>query len=230
MESILILHGWGSCAKNWSRVKELLEKEGIKVFIPDLPGFGDNPPLEKPWSIDDYANWVHDFCTKQSIRQFVLTGHSFGGSIAVKYSLKFPENIKKLILVSPAIIRVRRDLLEKLARILKVFSFLPFYNLARRAFYKFIVGKSDYLDTMGATRETYLKAITEDLSAHLGLVSVPTLLIWGEKDEHTSFKDSLLIKTKISGAVLEPIPGVKHSPHREAPEILSEKIIQFITN
>ena len=45
MEKILILHGWGSCAKNWEQVKELLEKKEYKVFIPDLPGFGNNPCL-----------------------------------------------------------------------------------------------------------------------------------------------------------------------------------------
>ena len=43
MNTILILHGWGSCAKNWDKVKKLLEKRGYKVFVPDLPGFEQNP-------------------------------------------------------------------------------------------------------------------------------------------------------------------------------------------
>lgn len=228
MSTILILHGWGSCAKNWSQVKELLESRGYQVFVPDLPGFGENPPPNRPWSIDDYVEWVRSFCQKNNLSKFFLVGHSFGGAISLKYALKFPGEIKKLILVDAAIIRVRREFIESLAKTLKVFAFLPFYPLVRKAFYKFIVGKSDYPDTMGATRETYLKTIREDISVHLGLVSVPTVLIWGDKDDTTPFKDAFTIRDKIPGAILEAIPGVEHCPHREAPEILVEKIIKFI--
>jgi len=224
MAPILILHGWGSRAKNWAKVKELLEKNGIKVLVPDLPGFGDNPPLTKLWTIDDYVRWVKDFAKRSNLDHFFLLGHSFGGAISLKYALKFPGEIKKLILVDAAIIRVRRETVEWLAKTLKIFSFLPGYPLARKAFYKFIVGKSDYQDAMGATRETYLKAIREDLSVHLGLVSVPTVLIWGEKDDTTPLKDAFTIKDKISGAVLEAIPGVKHNPHTVSPELLVERI------
>jgi len=233
MENILILHGWGSCAKNWSQVKELLENQRYKVFVPDLPGFGENPLLQKPWSIDDYVEWVRDFCEKNELSQIFLLGHSFGGSIAMKYALKFPKDIKKLILVDPAIIRVkniRKETLAKIAKILKVFSFLPFYSLARRAFYRFIV-KSDYLDTerlMRETRETYLRVIKEDLSPRLSDVSVRTLLIWGEKDKVTPLKDAYLIKERIAVAELKILPGICHNPQIENPALLVETVLKHL--
>jgi len=231
MTSLLILHGWGSSAKNWERVRELLENHGCKVFVPDLPGFGENPPLSKPWSIDDYAEWARDYCEENELSQFFMLGHSFGGAIALKYSLKFPQDIKKLFLVDPAIIRVkdiRKEILAKISKIFKKFSFLPFYPLVRRAFYKFIVRKSDYLDTMGATRETYLKAIKEDFSYYLTSILVPTVLIWGEKDDVTPLRDAYLVKERISGAELEILSGIHHNPQTEAPEILAKKILNFI--
>ena len=36
------------------------------------------------------------------IKNFYLAGHSFGGYISALYALKYPSNIKKLLLLSPA--------------------------------------------------------------------------------------------------------------------------------
>lgn len=227
MTPILILHGWGSQKANWAEVLNLLKDKGYNVYRPDLPGFGENSPLEKPWSTNDYVNWVHDFCIEHQISSFVLAGHSFGGNIAVQYALKFPREIKKLILIDPAIVRVKdvkKEILAKIAKLIKIFYFLPFYYLFRRAFYRFIV-KSDYPDTEGPMRETYLRVVKQDFSDHLSAVSIPTVLIWGEKDDITPFKYAQLIKDKIPGAKLEVLPDVHHSPQIEVPELLVKKII-----
>ncbi len=231
MDNILILHGWNGSAKSWENVQQLLEKKGIRVIIPDLPGFGENPPLSEPWSMDDYINWVKEYCEKNNLSHFFLLGHSFGGSLAAGFSSRFPEEVKKLILVDAAIIRVKhakREILAKIAKILKPFSFLPFYNLARRVFYKFIA--SDYPDLEGAMRETYLRVVKKDLSDCLSAITVPSLLIWGEKDKITTLRDAYLIKEKLARVKLEIISDIKHSPHLEAPEILVEKVLNFIKN
>ena len=59
-------------------------------------------------------------------------------------------------------------------------------------------------------------------------ISIPTVLIWGEKDGITPLAHAYFMKEKIPGAKLEIIPNVKHNPHREAPETLVEKIKEFI--
>ena len=77
-------------------------------------------------------------------------------------------------------------------------------------------------------KETYLNVIKEDISNIFSNISVPTLLIWGKKDNITPLRHAHFMKEKISGVELEIIPNVKHNPHREAPEILSEKVLNFI--
>ena len=77
-------------------------------------------------------------------------------------------------------------------------------------------------------RETYLKIINEDLSDYLSRISLPTLIIWGKKDKLTPVKDAYLMKEKIIGASLEIIPDIGHNPHREAPEILKDKVLNFL--
>jgi len=229
MNNILILHGWGSCTKNWQRVKDRLESGGYKVFLPDLPGFGENLPLSQVWEVDDYVKWVKDYCEKNNLSQIFLLGHSFGGSIALKFALKFPQEVKKLILVDPAIVRVKdvkKEILTKIAKILKIFSFLPLYSSVRRICYKLI--GSDYPDAEGPMRETYLKVIKEDLSGHLAKVSVPTLLIWGEKDKVTPVKDAYSIKEKVAGAELKILRNIHHNPQTENPELLAETVLKSL--
>jgi pimeloyl-ACP methyl ester carboxylesterase len=230
---LLILHGWGwpVSMPQWLRVKELLENQGYRVFIPDLPGFGAEPQPSKPWIIDDFVEWTRDFCEKEGLSQIFLLGHSFGGSVATKLSVKYPEKVKKLILVDSAGIRKKRlkkEIQKAVAHFLNRFSFLPFYQFVRKIAYRTLFRHSDYLLTEGVMKETYLNIIKEDISAIFSQISVPTLLIWGREDCITPLRHAYFIKKQIAGAQLEIIPNVRHNPQKEAPEILAEKIINFI--
>lgn len=237
MKTLLILHGWGwpVSSQQWVRVKGLIGNEKYTVFVPDLPGFGKTPPPEKPWTIDDYVEWVKDFCEKNNLSQIFLLGHSFGGAVAVKFSIKYPQRIKKLILIDSAGIRrkrLKKEIQKKIAHFLNNFSFLPFYDLIRKIAYRTLFRRSDYLLTEGVgggvMKETYLNVIREDISDSFSNISVPVLLVWGEKDKITPLEHAYFMKEKIAGAKLEIIPNVKHNPHFEAPEILAEKILNFI--
>ena len=77
-------------------------------------------------------------------------------------------------------------------------------------------------------KDTYLKIINEDLSGLLGKVKIPTLIVWGEKDESTPIQEAFLIKEKIAGSELKTLPKIRHNPHFEAPERLSEIILKFL--
>ena len=124
MENILILHGWGSQAERWSEVKELLENGGYRVYVPDLPGFGESLPPPQAWSVDDYVEWVRSFCEKENLSQIFLLGHSFGGSIAIKFVNYFPEKVQGLILVAPK--------LKRQKTLLWIFKYLI---IAKKIFY-----------------------------------------------------------------------------------------------
>ena len=233
MEAILILHGWGwpASVPQWAKVKELLERGGYKVFVPDLPGFGNAVRPPEPWTINDYVEWVNDFCEKNNFPPGFLVGHSFGGSVATKFSIKYPEKVKKLILVDSAGIRKKRlkkEVQKAVAHFLNTFSFLPFYGFFRKIAYRTLFRTSDYLLTEGVMKKTYLNIIGEDISGYFSRITVPTMLVWGGKDGITPLQHAHFIKEQIAGARLEIIPNVGHNSHRESPELLVEKIVNFI--
>ncbi|MBU2578852.1 alpha/beta hydrolase [Patescibacteria group bacterium] len=231
-KQILILHGWAGNSGSWKQVREILENNGYNVIVPDLPGFGDAPLPTKSWSVSDYADFIFRFIQPHNLDKFYLLGHSFGGRIAIKFSVKYPEKLKTLILVSSAGIKPKKTLWQKalfiVAKIGRRFSFLPGHSFLQKIFYKFIVRKKDYLKTKGVMRETFKKVIGEDLIPYLSQISTPCLLIWGEKDKMTPLSDAYLMKKKIQNSKLEIVPGAGHSIHLESPEKLVEKILKFI--
>ena len=227
----LILHGWGSRARKWREAGELLAENGYRVIVPDLPGFGKSGKPAIAWNLDDYCDFVNKFVEKLNLSKFYLLGHSFGGALAVKCSLKFPEKIDKLFLVGAACFRrkaVRKKIFYITAKILKIFSFIPGYKVFRKGFYKFIVRKSDYPYAEGIMKDIYLKIIKEDLSDFLPLVSISTIIIWGEKDKIKSVKEGHLIQEKIKGSKLEILPDVGHNPYLNNSQRLVGAILNFL--
>lgn len=232
---MVILHGWGSKSDRWQKVAELLAEKNIQVFIPDLPGFGLTPEPKTAWDLNNYVEWVKEFSEKipELNNGFYLLGHSFGGSLAVKFSIKYNQRVEKLFLVSAACLRkatLSKKIWYRISKIAKVFSFLPYYHLARKAFYKFIIRKSDYpYIKEGVMKETYIKTLSDDLSFRLSFVKVPTVIIWGDKDDYTPLDQSAFIHRKIQHSKLIVLPNVKHALQIEAPEILTEKILENLT-
>ena len=240
---LIILHGWQSSKEKWQKVKEELEKEGIKVIIPDLPGFKPETTLKKTWNLDDYVKWVKDFLSRKRntcpefAEGFFLLGHSFGGRIVIKFAEKYPQEIKGLILVSAA--GIKRNSFSKellglgagIAKDLKIEEvpvIKDFWQLFKKFFYRYILRKTDYLEAQGTLKETIKNVLAEDLTPLLNKISVPTLILWGKNDKITPLKDAFLMKEKIENSKLKILEEVGHNIYLENPELLAKKIKEFI--
>lgn len=232
MKNLLILHGWGSSSKSWGQVKELLETQGNKVFILDLPGFGENPPPQKPWSIDNYVNWIKEYSQN---KPFFLLGHSFGGRIAIKFAARYPEKVQGLILCGAAGITKRKTakvflflVLSRFGRFLTALPFLTKFQPHLQKVLYFFAGQRDYFLAQGTMKETFKKVISEDLKPYLKTIKAPTLIVWGKKDQITPLKDAYLIKKEITNSTLEIIPEAGHAINLQSPEKLSEIILGWL--
>jgi len=212
---LLVLHGWGSNAERWRQVAEILGKKGYRVFVPDLPGFGKSQEPDAVWGLDEYVLFVNDFAETLGLDKFFLLGHSFGGALACKFALKYPQKIEKLFLVAAACIREK----TQKKKILKVLSFFKFVPFARRFFYRFVL-KSDYPETKGIMREIFLKVIKDDLSEELSKINLPTVIVWGDKDGVTPLWQGRLINSKIKNSELFVIERQNHALQITVPEEL----------
>jgi len=226
----LILHGWGASTESWKKVQKKLS-EKFQVFVLDFPGFGrsDLPPVA--WDVQDYVRFVLDFAKEMGLEKFCLLGHSFGGRVAIKLAAQFPQKIEKLILVDTAGVKVKKTFTKKLLVFLApfsgVFRVIPGFQIGRKVFYKFILRKTDYLKATGVMKETFKKVIDEDITPFFGKITVPTFIVWGEKDKITPLRDAYLMKAKIRDSELK-IFDCGHCPHYEAPNLLAKTILDFV--
>ena len=233
--AILILHGWGGSSDSWIRVQEILAREGFKVICPDFPGFGKSKTPFEPWGVKEYGNFVLNLTKILELQNFFLLGHSFGGRVAIKFSVLYPEKIKSLILCDSAGIKQKWGIGEKLIfQISKIGNaiFTPtplrrFKDKAKNLFYIFLRHR-DYAKADGTMRETIKKVLTEDLLKDLPQIKIRTLIIWGESDKLVPVKYAHIFKEKIENSELKILPKIGHSPHLEVPEKLAEIIINFL--
>jgi len=227
----IILHGWNSGSDRWVVEAEKIAEKGFQVIVPDLPGFGESSRLDTPWRVNDYLKWLEDFTAELKLQEFYLLGYSFGGAVAAKMTVKYPQRVQKLFLVASAVIRkktAQKEASAGIAKFIKLFQFLPFYPLFRKAVYKFIIRKSDYVYAEGIMKETYLNVISDDVSYKLSFIKVPTVIIWGDKDQSVPIEDAHIINRKIKNSKLVIIPGADHLLHKKMPELLAEKVIDNI--
>lgn len=236
---IIILHGWGSSAVAWEKTKKLLENAGYSVLVPDLPGFGKEPPPKIPWTVSDYVEWVLDKFAQ--LDKFILIGHSFGGRIAIKLAAKYPQKVEKLVLTGAAGIRFI-SLKERIKITLfllgsKIFNFLfylPPFNLLKALIRKisyYLLGAKDYVGLRnGTVKGTFKKVINEDLIDILEKINIPTYLLWGKDDLMIPSKHAYIMAKKIPGAKLEIIEKVGHRLPYGQPEIFVEKVVKFLND
>lgn len=236
MTPIVILHGWGSSSVSFQSVKNILLNKGFTVYVLDLPGFGRVGKPDKPWSVDDYVDFVYEYVSSRYLDKFYLLGHSFGGQVAIKFAVAWPEKLSGLILYSAAGIRpeqtIKTEIFYVLAKIGNfIFSLLilrSIKNFMRKGFY-YLVGTRDYYRAEGVMKQTMEKVINEDLRLLFPNIQVPTLIIWGDKDDVTPISDAEMMKEGIRGAELKIMPGAGHSWHKEQTEKFVEFILPFIS-
>jgi len=242
MKPVLVcLHGWGGSKESFAELRAALDGEELTILTPDLPGFGDEPEPARPWSVDDYADWVEQWLSLMlpaASCQLLLLGHSHGGRIAIKLASRQCSNkrinestnqrIDHLYLCAAA--GVRRPSLKRtigliLAKCGKLIFAIPVMKslapIARKVLYK-VLREHEYERASSVMRQTHAKVTVEDLTPLLGSITVPTDLFWGEDDTMTPVADGRLMHERIARSVLHTFEGVRHRVHRDrAMEIAS---------
>lgn len=98
---IVMLHGINSDAQDWRPVIDTIGPR-YRCIAPDVLGFGESPkPRDIDYSSDEHALVLHNTLRDLGIdEQFVLVGYSLGGDIAVRFASTYPEQLRRLFLLS----------------------------------------------------------------------------------------------------------------------------------
>lgn len=228
---------------------------GVRVIMPDLPGFGETAPLPgREHDVDAYAEWLRGFVAAVAPGAIVL-GHSFGSivaSAAVAGGLETP----RLILVNPigapalegpkavmtrlAILyyalgaklpqAVGTELLRN-ALIVRVMS-ITMAKTADPALRRFIHDQHDTYFSRFSDRDVlsqaFLTSVSHDVREFAPRIDVPTLLIAAQRDDITPIEAERRLVGLFPDARLVEIAHVGHLIHYEAPAEAAGAIRRFL--
>jgi len=235
---IVILHGWSNEGKRekYDAIKEIFENKGYKVYIPDLPGFGNNPIKKEALFFEDYIEFVLEFIKSKKLEKVILLGHSFGGRIAIRFTSLHQGMVEKLLLTGASGIphslpSLKNNLLFLLTKLLKpIFLFPPmsfFYKFFRKLLY-YSIGEMDYYKA-GSLSQTFKNVYKVSVVDDLGKIHIPTLLIWGEKDTFTPLVDGKYMQNHIPHSKLIVIPNASHRLPYENPAAFTQAVLSFLS-
>ncbi|WP_447763205.1 alpha/beta fold hydrolase [Sphingopyxis panaciterrae] len=212
------------------------------VWQPLLDAWGDREVIVADNRSDDTIEGFAQRLLDNAPPTFVLVGHAMGGFVAFEVMRRAPERVAKLVLIStlasadgPAQTARRQgyiDLVESGNFDQVVEERIPILFPEEKRDDERLLGVARRMaaDTGAETFLAQQRAIMAriDSRPRLSEITVPTLLIWGEKDGITSRAHHDEIVEAIPGARLEVIAGAGHLPTVEAPEIVVPLLTAFI--
>lgn len=251
--TLLLVHGYRGDHHGLEPVVAHLP--GVRIVAPDLPGFGQSPPLPgRAHTIDAYAEWLTAFASSVAPGAPVL-GHSFGSIVvaaAVSGGLRTPQVILVNPIGAPALegprgiltrlailyywagARLPRRLGDALLRnrlIVRVMS-VSMAKTRDRALRAFIHDQHDrYFSLFGdrdVLHEGFVASVSNDVRRFAPQIAVPTLLIAAEKDDITPIEAERHLQTLFPDAELVEIAGVGHLIHYETPAEAASHITRFL--
>jgi pimeloyl-ACP methyl ester carboxylesterase len=111
---MVLCHGYGGSGALFYKIMKPLTEKFRLIFI-DLLGMGgssrpqnfDDAKLTPQEALDYFTDSIEAWRNAMKLDQFYLAAHSFGGFVCGNYAHKYPQHIKKLLMLSP--IGVRYD-------------------------------------------------------------------------------------------------------------------------
>ncbi len=215
-KDIILLHGWGQNIEMMMPLGDPLSKK-YRITILDFPGFGKSAEPLEVWSVDEYADVVHELVEQLEIKTPTIIGHSFGGRVAISYAARY--KVAKVVLFGAPCVRVKKTLSAK-EKILKSAKKLPGMSKVAEVAKNYI-GSRDYKAASPVMREILVKAVNEDLSLEAKKIEVPTLLIWGEQDEEAPVAEAKLLEALLPDGALIVLSGTHYAYLENLNQVLS---------
>jgi pimeloyl-ACP methyl ester carboxylesterase len=101
---VILLHGWPSDVHDWDAVAERLSREGFRVLVPYLRGFGPtrflDPATPRSGQQAAIGADLRDFMTALGIDRALLGGYDWGGRAACVAAALWPERVRGLLSIT----------------------------------------------------------------------------------------------------------------------------------
>ena len=236
--TLVLMHFYGSSRREWTEAQAVLSRYHSCVAL-DMPGFGDANDWQQGFDMAAMAQHVCDTITDLALDDGILVGHSFSGKVAQIIADQLPDRVRALILVASSPLAPQPDRQEDRA-------FQAHYAGDRAGAEQFIRSACAHPlpsaifaravdDAMRGSRAAWKAWPTagadEDWSERVGKLSLPTLIVVGDKDPSLPLSlQERMVAPFFTAPRIDVIENAGHLLPMEVPERLSDVIHDFVVH
>ncbi|MEA1784835.1 alpha/beta fold hydrolase [Arenibacter sp. GZD96] len=229
-KNIILLHGLFGELSNWHNVVRSFGNTHT-IYTPKLPLF---EKVLCSSHLDRFVSFLEAYIADHGIEQPVLVGNSLGGHIALRYTLKHPQQVSSLVLTGSSGL-YENTFGNSFPRVndydyIRTKIHEVFYNtqvideaLVHRVF-KTLNNRQKALAIIRIARD----AKKQNLKNELHKIKVPVLLIWGMQDVVTPLSVAEEFYLSFSKARLHLLNHCGHVPMMEQPEAFNNILGDFL--
>ena len=254
-QTVVLIHGFFIPSSVWDLNIDNVADSGFRVLRYDTfgRGYSDRPDVE--YDTELYTRQLYDLIDKLNLNAPIdLIGSSHGGMIIMAFTEKYPELVRRLVLVNPAgftfteaqlqfgkivntftsAIGIQKIIMnEKTLRdIFKNISEEP--NESSSTIYNNFDKILEQLKYKGLRNAVYsavrnLESNAKEVYEDVANTNKDIMLIWGEQDKG--------IPLSTAYEIIDTIPDIKyrflkddgHTPHVTNPEVFNNIVIDFLS-
>lgn len=255
-EVVLLIHGLAGSSVTWRDVQPALATS-FDVIAPDLLGHGESAKPVGDYSLGAFASGMRDFLAVLGVTSATVVGHSFGGGVAMQLAYQHPELCDRLVLVGSGGLGREVSWLLRSVTLPGAEHLMPLIFPKPVADVGSVVGRAlggvgvrsprlaemwrSYASLAGApNRKAFVRTIRTVIEPGGQMVSaldrlylaahLPTLIVWGERDEIIPVRHARVAHEAVPGSRLVVMEGVGHFPHLEAPARFLDVLTDFLTS
>jgi haloalkane dehalogenase len=243
----LLIHGYPTSSYLWRNALPEVAAAGFRGIAPDLPGFGDSPP-DPPGTWEHQVENVERFRGALGLERVVLGVHDWGGLIGLRWACDHPGAVSALVITDTGFFpegkwhgmaqtlrtegegetlleNVNRELLGGFLRQVSptigedvVDEFWKAYADGDR--------RRGHLDLYRSGDFSKLEPYRGKLAA----LGVPTLILWGARDEFAPVAGGYRFHKEIPESTLIVLDDAGHFVMEDDPARAGREIREFLVS
>lgn len=238
-QPLVLIHGFGDGKISFVQAAKWLVPH-YRVILPEVPGFGETArDPSRSYNIRAQVVTFHKFFERLGLKDLYLGGNSMGGHIAAAYTLLYPKQVKKLLLLAAAGLKAdgawfpyrsvekpattREAFYQEMKNLFYTVPYIP------RPFEKYLMRKSqESWSWQNRLREDIRSGPDYLLNDRIRNVQIPALILWGDSDRVVALPVGQAYRKSLTYDTWVLMKNCGHIPQYERPRETAEILLQFL--
>lgn len=231
--SLIFLHGSMGTGKVWKPYVPILSND-FNMILPDVRGHGKTENPGKEIDLHLIADDIAGLIDALKLEKPFLCGWSMGGDVSLDIAIRYPDRVSGLIVGG-----VTHRISETNVASLKAMGLegpgqINFEKAEKNIPQLINLWKTEHVQSPSHWKELLTQLsfgmVNPTLPAEddLKRITVPTLIIWGDRDQFLPVEDAVALYRLVPSAQLAVVPNADHFVSRTKVELFSELVKEFV--